>query len=335
KCEKCGGDMLIKMGKNGHFLGCSGYPECRSTMPCNERGEPLKVVEPEELKRPCEECEDGEMIVKWKGRRAFLGCDAYPKCKATAPIPEGVDVKRPPAPPPEEAGVECDKCKRPMLIRSGKRGKFIACSGYPRCRNTYPIEKHEALRASQPAKQTLAEANGVAGDDEPKMAARKPIGVPKGTKGKVDLAALGDPPPGFAWTRTGRPVVETMPHGDLQCPECGSTMELKRGRFGPFFSCSNFPKCKFNCNLRGEAKKEAEEIIPAPQRPKPIMTDIPCTECGQPMLVRQGPRGRFLGCSGYPKCKETQELPPGFKVPEAENGDAANSEQEVGTNSGK
>ncbi len=115
--------------------------------------------------------------------------------------------------------------------------------------------------------------------------------------------------------KVGRPVVEVMPEpGTLHCPECGSTMELKRGRFGPFFSCTNFPRCRFNANLRGEAKKEAEELMPAPERPKPIVTDIRCEECGQPMVIRQGRRGRFLGCSAYPKCKATRELPPGFDV---------------------
>jgi DNA topoisomerase-1 len=120
-------------------------------------------------------------------------------------------------------------------------------------------------------------------------------------------------------TRTGRPVVEVLPEpGTLRCPECGSTMELKRGRFGPFFSCSNFPQCKFNSNLRGEAKKQADELMPAPVRPKPIVTDIPCDECGQPMVIRAGRRGKFLGCSGYPKCKGTKELPPGYLNGKAE-----------------
>lgn len=126
-------------------------------------------------------------------------------------------------------------------------------------------------------------------------------------------------PTSFAWTRTGKPVVETMPApGEtLSCPECGSEMLLKRGRFGPFYSCTGFPRCRFVSNLRGDAKKAAEEMMPAPARPKPIPTDIVCTECGGTMLVRQGRTGQFLGCGGYPKCKATQEIPAGFKVPEA------------------
>ena len=114
-------------------------------------------------------------------------------------------------------------------------------------------------------------------------------------------------------------MVEELPEpGRLACPECGSTMEMKRGRFGPFFSCGNFPRCKFNANLRGQAKKQAEELMPAPVRPKPVVTDIMCEDCWQPMVIRTGRRGKFLGCGGYPRCKGTRELPPGFSVEKAE-----------------
>ncbi len=312
-CEECGKPMVLRQSKLGHFLGCSGYPECRHTVPSDEQGHPLKQVEPDELERPCEECEDGTLKVKFRATRAFLGCDNYPKCKATTPIPEGYHVKKPPAPPPEESGVACEKCSRPMVIRSGRRGKFIACSGYPKCRNTHPIEKLEALQASQPATES-AEAVKAKEGRSGRTAAGGLSTPPKDAKGKVDIEALGDPPPGFAWTRTGRPVVEVLPEDELNCPECGSEMEMKRGRFGPFFSCTGFPKCKFNANLRGEAKKQAEELMPAPKKPEPIPSGVMCEECGNELLIRQGPRGNFMGCSAYPKCKATQELPAGFDI---------------------
>ena len=44
-----------------------------------------------------------------------------------------------PKAPAEPAGIDCEKCGKPMVIRSGRRGKFIACSGFPRCRNTKPL----------------------------------------------------------------------------------------------------------------------------------------------------------------------------------------------------
>lgn len=316
QCELCGKPMIIRQSRTGFFLGCSGYPDCRSTAPCDENGEPLKVVEEHELTQPCDACGEGTMVVKWKGRRAFLGCNRYPACKNTTQVPVGISVKRKPAPPPENTGIACDKCGKPMVVRRGSRGRFIACSGFPRCRNTKPFEKLEELRAAA----VLSTESGENATAEQSVAHALITERSENLKTAPPKAGsherFGDPPAGFAWTRTGRPVVEALPpDGKLACPECGSNMELKRGRFGPFFSCGNFPRCRFVSNLRGEAKKTAEELLPAPDRPKPIPTDIPCTECGAPMLVRRGPRGRFLGCSAYPKCKTTQELPAGFEVP--------------------
>lgn len=205
-----------------------------------------------------------------------------------------------------------------MVIRKGSRGPFIACSGFPKCRNAKPIEKLEELKALA----ATAGASDAAGAGDASMTAGGRQSRVHNAKAGIGSAAAGspeprgDPPPGFAWTRTGKPVVEVMPtEHDLHCPECGEPMVLRRGRFGPFFSCTGFPKCKFVANLRGEAKKQAEELMPAPARPKPIPTDIPCDECGSPMLIRQGQRGRFLGCSAYPKCKATKEVPAGYEAP--------------------
>ncbi len=313
-CAECGKSMILRQSRSGYFLGCSGYPECRNTVACDEQGVPLEVVPEEELTRPCDACGEGTLKVKWRRMQAYLACDRYPKCKNTDKIPEEIHVKKKPAPPPEEAGVACEKCERPMVIREGSRGKFLACIGYPKCRNSKPLEKldelKKAMKEAGRTVQPLAEY-------EAQKAAGK---LPKGSRKKVDIEALGEPPKGFAWTRTGRPVVETLPPEDeeLNCPECGRPVSMKRGRFGPFFSCTNYPKCKFNCNLRGQAKKDAEELMPAPDKPKPIPTDIECEECGQHMLLREGRSGKFLGCSAYPKCKATQEVPPGFKIPEVE-----------------
>jgi DNA topoisomerase-1 len=307
-CELCSRPLVVRQSRSGFFLGCTGFPECRFTIPCNEQGRPLRLVKEEELKRPCEVCGEGALVVKRRGQRAFLACDRYPQCKNTSPLPPDVRLEKKPVPPPPPAGVNCEKCGRPMVIRSGRRGKFVACTGFPRCRHTMPVEKLEAAQASATSAGTLDGAPAALG------------APPNGGNAAYRPWRPGDgSPPGFALTRTGRPVVETLPEpGTLHCPACGSTMELKRGRFGPFFSCRSFPQCKFNANLRGEAKKEAELSLPAPARPKPIATDILCDECSQPMVIRTGRRGRFLGCSGYPKCKGTKELPRDFRAkPEA------------------
>jgi DNA topoisomerase-1 len=293
--------MILRQSRHGSFLGCSGYPACTNTIACDDTGTPLKLVTEAELEEPCLNCGEGTLKVKRKGVRAFLGCDRYPTCKFSKPLPEGVRLERK-VTPAVEAGVACERCGRPMHIKSGRRGQFIACSGFPRCRNAKPIEKLDELKAKQPAPVGVEAAEG---ETQGAAAAATPR-----TGRKVEPGELGPPPPGFAWTRTGKPVVETWPEGELHCPECGSEMVLKSGRFGPFFSCTNYPRCKTSVNLRGEAKKRAEVEMPQPAKPKPVPTDIPCDECGSPMLIRVGRTGKFLGCSNYPKCKAAKPLPP-------------------------
>jgi DNA topoisomerase-1 len=298
-CELCGRDMVFRKSRMGPFLGCSGYPECSNTKPCTEDGVALKKVRAEDVKEPCPDC-GAMMEVKFARGRSFLGCSNYPKCKATAQLPDGVYVEKP---KPEAAGVRCDKCGRAMVIRKSRRGPFLSCSGFPKCRNAMPVDKLDDMKK--------LEAEGKIPDVPP-----EPVNGAK-TNGKArarnltkeDITALGPPPEGFAWTRTGRPVVETWPDGPLKCFDCGGEMVIRTGRFGPFFGCTN-RKCGAVANLRGDAKKRAEADAPAAA--KPIETDIVCPDCGEKMLLRLGRTGRFLGCSGYPKCKATKEAPPGL-----------------------
>lgn len=299
-CPNCGRQMVLRRSKQGPFLGCSGYPECSTTMPCDDTGTPLRKVAAAELEDVCADC-GSAMKVKFMRGRAMLACTNYPQCKAIKPLPEGVYVEKP---KPEDAGAPCDKCGRPMVIRRSKRGPFLSCSGFPRCRNAMPMEKLDELKAK-------AAAGEVPPPPPPNGAGRN--GKSRGKAASVPVESLGAPPPGFAWTRTGRPVVEAWPEDSLRCPECGSEMVLRNGRFGHFFGCTK-NGCRFVANLRGEAKKRAESEMPAPPKPKPIPTEITCEECGSAMVIRSGRTGPFLGCSRYPKCKSTRPLPEGETV---------------------
>ena len=303
-CAVCGKPMILRKSRRGPFLGCSGYPECTSTLPSDDHGVPLRKVKPEEIHERCSEC-GSAMSVKFARGRSFLGCTNYPKCKATQPIPAGLFVEKP---PPEQAGVGCDKCGRPMVIRKSRRGPFLSCSGFPRCRNAMPMEKLDHLKALAAAGQIPEPPP----HSEPQARARGRA-ARSGAKEKVDVAVLGPPPKGFAWTRTGRPVVEVWPEETLHCPDCGKEAMPRNGRYGPYFGCTGYPKCSFVANLRGEAKKRAEIEFPDSVKPKakPIPTDIPCDECGESMVVRTGRSGPFLGCSKYPKCKSSKPLPDG------------------------
>jgi DNA topoisomerase-1 len=122
ECDKCGKMMVIKWGRNGKFLACPGYPECKNTreLPGKE-GEESKPSEPEIAEgEMCPKC-NSQMVIKSGRFGRFLACSAYPDCKTTKPI---------------SLGVTCPKegCGGFLNERRTKRGKpFYGCSNYPKC----------------------------------------------------------------------------------------------------------------------------------------------------------------------------------------------------------
>jgi DNA topoisomerase-1 len=113
KCPKCGKDLISKWGRNGRFVACSGYPDCKYTQPLDEPG-----VETDEM---CEKC-GARMVVKTGRFGRFLACSNYPECKFTKPLSTGVDC-------PQEG------CPGHLVERRSRRGKvFYGCSNYPSCK---------------------------------------------------------------------------------------------------------------------------------------------------------------------------------------------------------
>ncbi|HQB29628.1 MAG TPA: type I DNA topoisomerase [Syntrophales bacterium] len=138
-CEKCGSPMVIKWGKNGRFLACSRYPDCKNTRNFHEgeNGE-IRPAEPETTDRVCDLC--GKPMAVKRGRfGTFLGCTGYPECRRTIKL-DGRGMPKPAAPQEiKETGVLCEKCGRPMILRSGRYGAFLGCSGYPECKTIRPL----------------------------------------------------------------------------------------------------------------------------------------------------------------------------------------------------
>jgi DNA topoisomerase-1 len=131
KCPACGKAMIERWGRKGKFLGCSGYPECKTTMNLTAEGMPVVTAKP--TTHVCEKC--GSQMVIREGRRGpFLACTGYPKCKNAQDVDANGNPIR-----PVETGVACEKCNRPMVIKKGPRGPFLSCSGYPGCRNAKPL----------------------------------------------------------------------------------------------------------------------------------------------------------------------------------------------------
>jgi DNA topoisomerase-1 len=149
-CDKCGKTMVLKWGRFGQFLACSGYPDCKNTRDLAEDAEiesddssdlesaakTAKVkAAPSQVEveaEPCEKC--GEAMVLRRGRYGpFLACSSYPDCKNTRKVTTGKDGKA-----EAKADVlldeECPKCSSKLSVKQGRFGEFTACSSYPKCR---------------------------------------------------------------------------------------------------------------------------------------------------------------------------------------------------------
>lgn len=129
-----------------------------------------------------------------------------------------------------------------MQIKEGRFGQFLACSGYPECKNTMNATKNE----------------------------------------------------------NGEIVAQEEQKTDEVCELCGKPMVVKRGRFGQFLGCSGYPECK---NIKKIGKDGKASVQEAP------VTDEVCDVCGKPMAVKRGRFGQFLGCTGYPACKNIRKIP--------------------------
>ncbi|MCH8054837.1 MAG: type I DNA topoisomerase [Deltaproteobacteria bacterium] len=123
-CDKCEAMMVVKWGRNGEFLACPRYPECKSTKNFTRgtNGD-VQVVEEVEVDETCEKC-GRPMQLRWGKYGRFLGCSGYPECKNIRSLEKAVDL-----------GIRCPDCKEGNLQeRKSRRGKiFYGCNRYPDC----------------------------------------------------------------------------------------------------------------------------------------------------------------------------------------------------------
>lgn len=139
--------------------------------------------------------------------------------------------------------IKCEECGGKMEIKVGRKGRFLGCSNYPKCKNTRPLPGDEKKNKPEP------------------------------------VVAEG-----------------------IECPKCGGKMLLRQGRFGRFYGCADYPKCK--------------GILP-------LSTHVKCPECKEGELVEKfspKTKKKFWGCSNYPKCKYlTNREPIDKECPECGN----------------
>ena len=128
KCPKCKeGNLMIKKGKFGRFIACSGYPDCKTTFKLPATG---KVQTSEKV---CESCQH-PMIRIGSGKRTQDIC-INPGC------PSKTDLSKKDMKQLEKEEKTCLKCGKPMILRESVYGKFCGCSGYPNCRNIEKISQ--------------------------------------------------------------------------------------------------------------------------------------------------------------------------------------------------
>ncbi len=137
----------------------------------------------------------------------------------------------------EKIEKKCTKCGSEMQVKFGKFGKFIACTNFPECKNTEPLE-----------------------DDKRESKENDNENVEK-----------------------------------IKCEKCGSEMQKKKSKFGEFYGCSDYPKCKNIKSINGDKEDDKKE-------------KIKCDKCEGEMQVKKGRFGEFYGCSNYPDCKNIKSL---------------------------
>jgi DNA topoisomerase I len=207
-CEKCGKPMVIKWGKHGSFIACTGYPECTNT---RELTVDLPDVDKADLSEQdeqeyCENC--GRPMVLKKGRFGqFYACSGYPDCKTTKQIggEQRKDV------PLEEV---CPQCGSNLVKKFGRYGEFVACSNYPKCK--YVKQKTIGVPCPNCTEGEIVER--------------------RSKRGKTFYGCNRYPECDFvAW---GKPIPE-------KCPDCGSSYLIEKYlKAGAVAQCPN-PECKY------------------------------------------------------------------------------------------
>ncbi len=162
----------------------------------------------------------------------------------------------------------CEKCGKPMVIKWGRHGKFIACTGYPECTSTRELPPEDGVASEQDEAEYCDNCG-------------RPMVLKKGRFGQF-LACSGYPDCKTTKQLGAAQKPQDVPL-DEKCPNCGSNMVRKYGRYGEFVACSNYPSCKYV---------------------KQKTIGVKCPNCSEGEVVeRRSKRGKtFYGCNRYPDC---------------------------------
>ncbi|MBU0761393.1 MAG: DNA topoisomerase I [Candidatus Altiarchaeota archaeon] len=242
ECPSCQSNLILRKSRyGGAFIGCSNYPKCTLTWPIPS-GDAKKSAK-------CKECGFYQVSVKPKKGRKHNYC-----------INPGCPTKKGEAPELKAVG-KCPKCESEMIVRKSRYGSFfIGCSGYPKCKNIWPLPKTHfddvgvCEKCSYPVIRVYKEKDETFDSCVNPECERHTLGK----NGNSDAESVG------------------------ACPKCGSDMLLRKSRFGTYFiGCSGYPKCK---NIWSLPKHQFEKTHK-------------CTKCGY-TVIKISPEGK----QAYEKC---------------------------------
>ena len=167
----------------------------------------------------------------------------------------------------------CPKCGKPMEVREGRFGLFVACQDYPECKTTRRIQRKAAVQETD----EVCEQCGA------KMVIRQGRFGPF-----MSCSAYPECRNTFSLDKNGnkiiRPPKEPPKKTEQKCPECGGYLLIRKSRAGDeFYGCENYPKCKFT-------------------KPKEIGLKCPRPDCDGELVSKVARRRRFVGCSKHPEC---------------------------------
>ncbi|MFY9550200.1 MAG: type I DNA topoisomerase [Thermoanaerobaculia bacterium] len=241
KCPNCGKKLKLRMGKNGLFVACSGYPSCTFTQNIPDPEE--DAVDMSEIENTmCDECGEPMKVRQSRTGSTFLGCTAYPKCRNVVNI--AVAGGKAEARPDEPTGQTCPRCGHELVRRHGRYGAYVSCSNYPACKYKPP----------KPIKDTGVKCPKDGGIIAERRGRFRPF------YGCVNY-------PNCDFSLSVRPIPEA-------CPKCGNPYLLFRERkSGNVFACD-----KAGCGFEKPAAKlpEIVEIIPEapPDAPEPVAAAV-------------------------------------------------------------
>ena len=216
----------------------------------------MKNLKKEEEKTgiECDKCGQGEMVIKWGRFGRFMACSRYPECKNTRELTGQGEAEAAKESVAFE-GEACEKCGSPMVLKKGRYGEFLACTGYPECKNTkrtIEVKGEKKVQKDRPL-------------EEPCPKCGSHLVVKQGRFG--EFTACSNYPECRFIQRESTGV---------QCPECGQgEIVEKRSRRGKsFWSCNRYPDCKY--------------VLWSKAVPQP------CPECKAPFLLERNTKKEGL-----------------------------------------